>query len=651
MRVQFKLFILILILQLILAASAASELGTNIVKNPSFEDGWDSSTNSPKYWEAPPASFTGSLDNSTKYSGEYSYKLTTTSKTEDYSWIRGNPISVEENKTFLVRTHVKTNNVKRMHVKLAIYNSITKEWDESFAFIPGHMDGSSGWKEYYGFIKIPKDVTQLRVILQAGYLEDINSGSATTWFDDIEIIEPDVVNPEKYIDEVQILKGEGWEINKNFSIFLEDTTRESAIMSLVYHGSPIITQVLNKGEYATFGYEKDKLLIFKLDNLFNSSDGGKAWLKEILAGSIPSEKIMAPKPEITLNLPEFAYSGGNVTLNISVINKGEKPFSGDVEVITKLGGQDLSTKENLKLEAGDGKNFSFLAVAPEKPGEYIVGAVLKTKYASLKDEGKILVKVLNPVVTTLSPDLREENGIRGIVTIGSAFADTLAAWDTNAGIEIFRVLENGKERVYSKELPVKSKSFEIAIPYEEFYKDDGRYLVMIKAGEMKSDKFFEIKGPDGQYNPSKGEIIPPTVVSNALYPQLMLLLIGMVAALTVRNHMFPRNWSLPLDLILVGCGAILFIAGVLQYMTEIITKGMMLAGIGFVLLIGREHNKRIDGLLMRGSHIHDFIGLMLMFFSVSYIVLLKPEWNTIMIAGTLIIYYTLINLHGERNRE
>ena len=238
-----------------------------------------------------------------------------------------------------------------------------------------------------------------------------------------------------------------------------------------------------------------------------------------------------------------------------------------------------------------------------------------------------------------------------MVTIGPAFPDTLVDWNTNASIEIFRVLENGKERVYSKEMPVKSKSFEIAIPYEEFYKDDGRYLVMIKAGEMKSDKFFEIMGPDGEYKPSKGEVIPPTVVSNALYPQLMLLLIGMVAALTVRNHMFPRNWSLPLDLIAVGCGVVLFIAGVLQNMTEIITKGMMLAGIGFVLLIAREHDPRIDGLLLRGSHIHDFIGLILMFFSVSYIVLLKPEWNTIMIAGTLIVYYTLINLHGERKRE
>ena len=36
------------------------------------------------------------------------------------------------------------------------------------------------------------------------------------------------------------------------------------------------------------------------------------------------------------------------------------------------------------------------------------------------------VRALNPVVTTLSADLREDNGIRGAVTIGSAYPDGLA---------------------------------------------------------------------------------------------------------------------------------------------------------------------------------------------------------------------------------
>jgi len=217
-------------------------------------------------------------------------------------------------------------------------------------------------------------------------------------------------------------------------------------------------------------------------------------------------------------------------------------------------------------------------------------------------------------------------------------------------IEVFRVLENGKQRVYYKEIPVKSKSFGIGIPYAEFYTDDGRYLVSVDAGGMANDKFFEIKGPDGEYKPVKGEMIPQTIVSNALYPQLMMLLIGMVAALSVRNYMHPRNWSLPIDYVVVGCGVFVFAAGIIQGKTEIIIRGMIIAGVGFMILMAKEHNPKVDSLFSRGSPIHDFIGLMLIFFSASYIMMLIPEWNLILIVGTLIVYYTVINLHGERTK-
>ena len=174
-------------------------------------------------------------------------------------------------------------------------------------------------------------------------------------------------------------------------------------------------------------------------------------------------------------------------------------------------------------------------------------------------------------------------------------------------IEVFRVLENGKQRVYSKEIPVKSKSFGISIPYAEFYTDDGRYLVSVDAGGMANDKFFEIKGPDGEYKPVKGEMIPQTIVSNALYPQLMMLLIGMIAALSVRNYMHPRKWSLPLDYVVVSCGVFVFAAGMSQGQTEIIIRGMIIAGVGFMILMAREHNPIVDSLFMRSSPIHDFI--------------------------------------------
>jgi len=38
---------------------------------------------------------------------------------------------------------------------------------------------------------------------------------------------------------------------------------------------------------------------------------------------------------------------------------------------------------------------------------------------------------------------------------------------------------------------------------------------------------------------------------------------------------------------------------------------MIMAGAGFCLLLAREHDSRIEALLMRGSPIHDFAGLVL----------------------------------------
>lgn len=639
-----KAVLVFIILFFLSNETTASEFGTNLVKNPSFEEGLNLSTNSPAGWSQPFWGGIGTLSTDS-YSGTYGYMLI--GKTGGWVWIYSDPIDVKENKTYFVRARIKYENVKQSYINIEKFDSDYNDWLE-LKKSDGY-DGSASWKEYYTLVTIPKDVKKIRFVLNAGYVKDKDSGNATTWFDDIELIDPDVVNPIKYTDELSLNKGESWQINDDFALFLEDATRESAAMSLIYKGYPLVSQIINKGEWTTFEYDKNKLVIFRLDNLYSSTGVGKAWLKEVLAGSIPSEKIKASKLEINIKAPEYAYRGGNVALNVNVANRGEKAFNGDVEVIAKLG-QSLSTKENLKLAPGEEKTFSFPAVAPEAPAEYKVTAILKTRYSSIKDEGKLMVKVLNPVVTTLSPDLRENNGIRGIVTIGSAYPDALVEWNTTARVEVFRVLENGKELVYSREVHDKSRAFDIAISYDDFYRDDGRYLATIEIGKMKSERFFEIKGPDGVYKPSERAVVPPTVVSNALYPQLMLLLIGMVAALSMRNHMHPRR-SLPLDYVAVGCGAALFAAGMLQGRNEIISKGMILTGIGFVLLLAREHDSRIEALLLRGSPIHNFIGLISIFMSASYLVFLIPEWNVVLTIGTLIVYYTLINLHGERKRE
>lgn len=69
---------------------------------------------------------------------------------------------------------------------------------------------------------------------------------------------------------------------------------------------------------------------------------------------------------------------------------------------------------------------------------------------------------------------------------------------------------------------------------------------------------------------------------------------------------------------------------------------------GTPVLTVPSEDSRINALPMRVSPIHDFIGFVLMFLSASYLVLLFPEWNIMFITGTLVVYYTVINLHGDR---
>lgn len=456
-------------------------------------------------------------------------------------------------------------------------------------------------------------------------------------------------NASGYIDELNLTSASPTTRLGAYTLRLEDIESGSALFSLSKFGKTIDSTIASEGSRTALKFENGEDGVeFKIVKAFNGSSVSRVELEEVIYAG--GESLTPGIFNLTAK-PAY-YQGENMTVNFSIINPGSIRFNSTPLLEVRSEGSTSTLNPELDLGANQSKNFTIELKAAKTPGAHKLTVTLKLdEYTTVTKTQDYQVRALNPVVTTLSPALREEGGITGTVAIGSAYPDELTDWNTTAKLEVFRVLENGKQRVYSKEMPVKSKSFGIGIPYAEFYTDDGRYLVSVDAGEMTNPQFFEIKGPDGEYKPVKGEMIPQTVVSNALYPQLMLLLIGMVAALSVRNYMHPRNWSLPLDIVVAGCGVFVFAAGMIQGRTEIIIKGMIIAGVGFMLLIAREHDTRVDSLFMRGSPIHDFIGLVLIFFSTSYVMLLIPEWNLILIVGTLIVYYTVINLHGERTKE
>lgn len=155
-------------------------------------------------------------------------------------------------------------------------------------------------------------------------------------------------------------------------------------------------------------------------------------------------------------------------------------------------------------------------------------------------------------------------------------------WNTTAAIKVYAVLENGKRQVYSKNISVTSRTFDITIPYNDFYRGDGQYLVTIDAGGMQDNEFFEIVGQDFAYVPVE-EDLPPTihtVVPNELYPQLMLLLLGMFAAVSVRNHLHKASRSLPLDLLAVACGIAVLAVSLVGMQSNMAAAGVVLLGAG-----------------------------------------------------------------------
>ena len=469
---------------------------------------------------------------------------------------------------------------------------------------------------------------------------------STGYFDNFYLRPISMNNASGYVNELNLTSANPTTRLGAYTLRLEDIESSSAMFSLSKFGKTVDSTIASEGDTASLNFENgEEGVEFKVTKAFNGSSSGRVELEDVIYAS--SESLVPDIANLTL-LPAY-YQDANMTVNFSITNPGSIKYNGTSTLTISSEGSTATLNPELDLGANQSKNFTVGLVAAKSPGVHKLTISMKLdEYTTVTKSLDYQVRALNPVITTLSPDLREEGGIRGSVTIGSAFPDELVDWNTTANLEVFRVLENGKQRVYTKQIPVMSKTFDVSIPYSEFYQDDGRYLVTLQAGEMVSDKFFEIKGPDGEYRPAKSEIIPPTIISNSSYPQLMLLLIGMVAALSVRNHMRPRNWSLPIDLVAVGCGAALFASGMWQKDTEITSKGMIMAGVGFGLLLAREHDSRIESLLMRGSPIHDFTGLVLIFLSAFYLVLLVPQWSGILIMGTLIVYYTLINLHGER---
>jgi len=158
----------------------------NYVNNPSFEQEF---AGLPVNWDLGNSNFKIGFDKG--YDGSRSLKVSTSSTVKAWSFIRSEPIEVTPGEDYLIITHMKYYNVKGSHIKVEAYypdGGKSGTWKQLTPFIPGGKSGTSNWQEYSAIIRIPENVTKIRVVLNAGWVLDKSKGEAITWFDDIQVI-------------------------------------------------------------------------------------------------------------------------------------------------------------------------------------------------------------------------------------------------------------------------------------------------------------------------------------------------------------------------------------------------------------------------------------------------------------------------------
>lgn len=159
-----------------------------ILSNPSFEEGWNSTTQAPEYWDTRNPQFSA-LDSSNTTDGEYSFKLTTNATEltfQTWVWTQSNDIPVIPNREYEVSIDIKTENVKSTPVKIFGYNT-TSGIGEIITSIAAGMNGSKDWNNYRRSFFVPEDISNISVVLYSGTVSNSTLGNATTWFDNFKL--------------------------------------------------------------------------------------------------------------------------------------------------------------------------------------------------------------------------------------------------------------------------------------------------------------------------------------------------------------------------------------------------------------------------------------------------------------------------------
>ena len=85
-------------------------------------------------------------------------------------------------------------------------------------------------------------------------------------------------------------------------------------------------------------------------------------------------------------------------------------------------------------------------------------------------------------------------------------------------------------------------------------------------------------------------------------------------------------------------------SALIRSQSDMATAGIVLAGTGIGAAVVRRSDSAVGKMLLMDSHLHDFVGMLVVFVTAGYIVMQVPEWSFMVVVGTLVGYYTALNL-------
>lgn len=152
---------------------------SSIIPNHSFEDGLT-------HWNLNSSAFSMKLSRDA-VDGQSSLEVTTNCNSSDsWSWISSDNVSLVPRTVYKFSTNIKVSNGAKSRVEILGFNEMNESWQE-ICSLPSGLDGTQNWTSHEFLWQNSQNLTQIKVILNAGWVNDPSIGNATTFFDGINI--------------------------------------------------------------------------------------------------------------------------------------------------------------------------------------------------------------------------------------------------------------------------------------------------------------------------------------------------------------------------------------------------------------------------------------------------------------------------------